>query len=180
MVHCILARQTQTKSIALTCVHLPSMNHLAAWLHIKISESWLIKRISSWWSECTIAQDIDYHCYFRNCFFLGGCHSEKLVPKTSSWTDLTGKPPFSHLIYPLPHQGGLGTHLTLDLQGGAKFGPDVEYLDKITFEVTESRIGGFYEEIREYWPGLPNDSLRPAFAGIRPKVRLNTFLIIIS
>lgn len=86
---------------------------------------------------------------------------------------IAGSPPFRHLIYPLPHQGGLGTHLTHDLKGGAKFGPDVEYIDNVDFSVSMSRLPEFYKEIREYWPTLPDDSLEPAFAGVRPKVYLD-------
>lgn len=78
--------------------------------------------------------------------------------------------PFSRLIYPVPEQGGLGVHLTLDMAGQAKFGPDVEWVDAIDYKVDEKRGARFYEAIRTYWPGLEDGSLVPAYAGIRPKI----------
>lgn len=83
---------------------------------------------------------------------------------------LAGKAPFSHLIYPLPQSGGLGVHLTLDLAGQARFGPDVEWIEDEAYEVDPRRGEAFYAEIRRYWPGLPEAALQPAYAGIRPKV----------
>lgn len=83
---------------------------------------------------------------------------------------LSGRPPFSHLIYPAPHTHGLGVHLTLDLGGQARFGPDVEWVDKIAYEVDPRRADGFAEAIRRYWPGLPDDALTPGYSGIRPKI----------
>jgi D-amino-acid oxidase len=83
---------------------------------------------------------------------------------------LDGKAPFSRLIYPLPEPGGLGIHLTLDLQGGARFGPDVEWVDAPEYHVTESRRDRFVEAIRSYWPDADINRLHPAFAGVRPKL----------
>ena len=83
---------------------------------------------------------------------------------------LAGKAPFSRLIYPMPRDGGLGVHITVDLGGRARFGPDVEWIDALDYEVDPSRCEGFYEAIRTYWPGLPDDSLQPDYAGIRPKI----------
>jgi len=83
---------------------------------------------------------------------------------------LAGRAPFAHLIYPVPVPGGLGVHLTLDLGGQAKFGPDVEWVDRVAYEVDPRRADGFYEAIRRYWPGLPDGALQPGYAGIRPKV----------
>jgi L-2-hydroxyglutarate oxidase LhgO len=83
---------------------------------------------------------------------------------------LTGKAPFSRLIYPMPQEGGLGVHITVDLGGQARFGPDVEWIDELNYDVDPSRCEGFYEAIRTYWPGLPDDSLHPDYAGIRPKI----------
>ena len=80
------------------------------------------------------------------------------------------KVPFSRLIYPIPVDGGLGVHLTLDLGGQARFGPDVEWVDRIDHNVDPSRADSFYSEIRRYWPALPDDSLTPAYCGIRPKL----------
>ena len=86
-----------------------------------------------------------------------------------------GKSPFNHLIYPAPVPGGLGTHSTLDLGGGTKFGPDVEWLDvthpdQINYMVDESRVDSFYTAIRRYWPGLPDGALSPGYTGVRPKL----------
>jgi L-2-hydroxyglutarate oxidase LhgO len=83
---------------------------------------------------------------------------------------LAGRAPFSRLVYPVPVPGGLGVHLTLDLGGQARFGPDVEWVDAIDYTVDARRADAFYAEVREYWPRLPDDSLVPAYAGIRPKL----------
>ena len=83
---------------------------------------------------------------------------------------LQGKAPFSHLIYPIPEPGGLGVHLTLDLAGQAKFGPDVEWVEKLDYSVDPGRAQRFYSAIRRYWPGLPDGALHPGYAGIRPKL----------
>ncbi len=82
--------------------------------------------------------------------------------------------PFEHLIYPVPVDGGLGVHFTMDLAGAARFGPDVEWLgdnhtDELDYSVDETRLTDFEESIRRYWPGLPSGTLTPAYAGIRPK-----------
>ncbi len=82
---------------------------------------------------------------------------------------LAGHAPFSHLIYPVPESAGLGVHLTLDLGGQARFGPDVEWIDEIDYAVDPRRADAFYAEVRSYWPGLPDGALQPAYAGIRPK-----------
>jgi L-2-hydroxyglutarate oxidase LhgO len=81
-----------------------------------------------------------------------------------------GQSPFSSLIYPVPNEYGLGVHVTHDLQGKLRFGPDVEWIDAIDFEVDPARGEAFYGAIRQYWPGLPDGSLQPAYAGIRPKI----------
>jgi len=78
--------------------------------------------------------------------------------------------PFTRLIYPVPEPGGLGVHLTLDLAGQAKFGPDVEWVNDIDYSVDPERAARFYPAIRRYWPDLPDDALAPAFAGVRPKI----------
>lgn len=83
---------------------------------------------------------------------------------------LCGRHPFSHLIYPLPEPGGLGTHLTLDLAGQARFGPDVEWINHIDYHVDPERVDGFYHSIRRWWPQLPQGALSPSYSGIRPKV----------
>lgn len=83
---------------------------------------------------------------------------------------LSGRAPFSRLIYPLPQPGGLGVHLTLDLSGCARFGPDVEWIAREDYRVDPRRADAFYAEIRRYWPALPEGALAPAYAGIRPKL----------
>jgi L-2-hydroxyglutarate oxidase LhgO len=88
---------------------------------------------------------------------------------------LPGKAPFSHLIYPAPTDAWLGVHLTLDLGGQAKFGPDLEWLDvaqaeDIDYAVDPRRVDGFYAEVRRYWPGLPDGTLQPSYCGVRPKI----------
>jgi L-2-hydroxyglutarate oxidase LhgO len=84
---------------------------------------------------------------------------------------LAGPAPFSRLVYPVPEAAGLGVHLTLDLAGQARFGPDVEWVETIDYRVDPARAEGFYEAIRRYWPDLPDGALAPAYAGIRPKLQ---------
>jgi L-2-hydroxyglutarate oxidase LhgO len=81
------------------------------------------------------------------------------------------KAPFSSLIYPAPEQAGLGVHLTLDLAGQARFGPDVEWIDEINYDVDPGRSDSFYAAVRKYWPGLPDGALQPGYSGIRPKIQ---------
>lgn len=83
---------------------------------------------------------------------------------------LRGRAPFSRLIYPLPEPGGLGVHLTLDLAGQARFGPDVEWLDAPDYRVDPARAEHFYRGIRAWWPALADDRLQPDYAGVRPKI----------
>jgi L-2-hydroxyglutarate oxidase LhgO len=91
-----------------------------------------------------------------------------------NYYSLQGRAPFSRLIYPVPEPGGLGVHLTLDLGGQARFGPDVEWLDHvedgIDYRVDPARADKFYSAIRSYWPALPDAALQPAYAGVRPKI----------
>ncbi len=84
---------------------------------------------------------------------------------------LQGKSPFNRLIYPVPEAAGLGVHLTLDLGGQVKFGPDVEWVvDPDNLNVDPMRGELFYSAVRTYWPGLPGGSLIPGYAGVRPKI----------
>ena len=83
---------------------------------------------------------------------------------------LAGRPRFQRLIYPVPQPGGLGVHLTLDLQGQARFGPDVQWVDGIDYTVDPHRADAFYAEVRRYWPALRDGALQPGYAGIRPKL----------
>jgi L-2-hydroxyglutarate oxidase LhgO len=92
-----------------------------------------------------------------------------------SYYALPGRAPFSRLIYPAPDDSWLGVHLTLDLGGQAKFGPDFEWLaierpEEIDFTVDLRRADGFYAEVRRYWPGLPDGALQPSYSGVRPKI----------
>jgi len=82
---------------------------------------------------------------------------------------LTGRSPFSRLVYPVPEPGGLGVHVTLDMAGQARFGPDVEWIDRIDYSVDPKRAERFSAAIRRYWPGLADGALAPGYAGIRPK-----------
>ena len=83
---------------------------------------------------------------------------------------LAGRAPFSRLVYPVPEKAGLGVHLTLDLAGQARFGPDVEWVDRVDYSVAPERGRSFYAAIRRYWPGLREGALQPGYAGIRPKI----------
>jgi len=92
-----------------------------------------------------------------------------------SYFGCAGKPAFSRLIYPAPVDGGLGVHLTLDLQGAMRFGPDVEWLravepERVDYAVDLRRADSFYAAIRRYWPALPDGALTPDYAGVRPKI----------
>ncbi len=104
---------------------------------------------------------------------LAGMPSQ-LVPMAyyakGNYFTLTGKNPFSRLIYPVPVPGGLGTHLTIDLGGQARFGPDVEWVEEIDYEVDPRRGESFYAAIRRYWPELKDGALAPGYSGIRPKI----------
>ena len=93
------------------------------------------------------------------------CHYAK-----GNYYSLAGRSPFTHLIYPVPEAAGLGVHLTLDLAGQARFGPDVEWIAEIDYDVDLRRADGFYRAIRDYWPGLKDGQLAPGYAGIRPKL----------
>jgi L-2-hydroxyglutarate oxidase LhgO len=93
-----------------------------------------------------------------------------LVYAKGNYFGCTGRPAFSRLIYPAPVDGGLGTHLTLDLAGRMRFGPDVEWVEDEVYDVDPRRSESFYAAIRSYWPGLPDGALVPDYAGIRPKL----------
>ncbi|MDQ6685402.1 MAG: NAD(P)/FAD-dependent oxidoreductase [Pseudomonadota bacterium] len=107
--------------------------------------------------------------------------AEDCVPRPrfakGNYFALTATPPFSRLIYPIPEPGGLGVHLTLDLAGRAKFGPDVEWLpaalepESIDYAVDPTRDAAFYASIRAWWPGLRDGALAPAYSGVRPKLQ---------
>lgn len=87
-----------------------------------------------------------------------------------NYFSLSGWAPFRHLVYPAPEAAGLGIHMTLDLAGQARFGPDVEWIKELDYRVDPARVEAFYPAIRKYWPGLPDRSLHTDYSGIRPKI----------
>ncbi|MFY8117234.1 MAG: NAD(P)/FAD-dependent oxidoreductase [Roseateles sp.] len=93
-----------------------------------------------------------------------------------SYFSLAGRAPFGRLVYPLPQEASLGVHLTLDLGGQARFGPDAQWLedvadpDALDYQVDPARAEGFYADVRRYWPALPDGALQPAYSGVRPKI----------
>ena len=102
-----------------------------------------------------------------------GFPQDKVPPEfyaKGNYYSLIGRSPFSRLVYPVPEPGGLGVHVTIDLGGQARFGPDVEWIEKIGYDVDPRRADRFYAAIRRYWPGLPDEALAPGYAGIRPKI----------
>jgi L-2-hydroxyglutarate oxidase LhgO len=94
----------------------------------------------------------------------------KQVLARGNYFAYAGRPVFTRLIYPTPVDGGLGVHVTLDLAGRMRFGPDVEWIDHENYDVDPARAASFYARIRTYWPGLPDGSLAPDYAGVRPKL----------
>jgi len=102
---------------------------------------------------------------------LDAAYVPRMFLAKGNYFTMTGNPGFSHLVYPVPQQAGLGVHLTLDLQGAVRFGPDVEWVEDQNYTVDPARGGAFYAAIRRYWPGLPDGALRPDYAGIRPKLQ---------
>jgi L-2-hydroxyglutarate oxidase LhgO len=104
---------------------------------------------------------------------IAGMPHEKIPPlhlAKGNYFALATPSPFSHLIYPIPAPGGLGVHLTLDISGRARFGPDVEWIEAIDYAVDPKRGNAFYAAVRSYWPALPDDALQPDYSGIRPKI----------
>ena len=104
---------------------------------------------------------------------IDGMPADKVPPlflAKGNYFSVSVRTPFSRLVYPMPAEGGLGVHLTLDLAGQARFGPDVEWIDTIDYAVDPRRADRFTAAIRTYWPDLPDGVLHPAYAGIRPKI----------
>ncbi|MEO8313445.1 MAG: NAD(P)/FAD-dependent oxidoreductase [Pseudomonadota bacterium] len=97
-------------------------------------------------------------------------HCRRAYYAKGNYFSLSGPTPFKRLIYPIPEPGGLGVHVTLDMAGRARFGPDVEWVDRPHYMVDPDRAKRFYPVIRSYWPGLPDGALVPAYAGVRPKI----------
>jgi L-2-hydroxyglutarate oxidase LhgO len=104
---------------------------------------------------------------------LDGLNPE-LLPKShyakGNYYTLIGARPFKRPVYPVPEEGGLGVHVTIDLGGQVKFGPDVEWIDELNYDVDPRRANAFYEAIRTYYPGLKDGAIEPGYAGIRPKI----------
>jgi L-2-hydroxyglutarate oxidase LhgO len=104
---------------------------------------------------------------------VGGLDPARIPPAyyaKGSYFTLSGRAPFRRLIYPMPEPGGLGVHVTLDMAGQARFGPDVEWVSERRYDVDPRRAERFYAAIRRYWPDLPDGALQPGYSGIRPKV----------
>ena len=97
------------------------------------------------------------------------------VPPTyyakGNYYSLIGRPPFTRPIYPVPEAAGLGVHVTIDLGGQVRFGPDVEWIDEINYDVDPRRADSFYEAVRRYYPALPDGAIQPGYSGIRPKIQ---------
>lgn len=107
----------------------------------------------------------------RRCKGLNPQYLPQAFFAKGNYFTLSGRAPFTHLIYPVPEQAGLGVHLTLDLGGQAKFGPDVQWVDAPDdLSVDAARGDAFYAQVRRYWPALPEGALQPGYAGIRPKI----------
>jgi L-2-hydroxyglutarate oxidase LhgO len=107
---------------------------------------------------------------------LASAHVPQAHYAKGNYFSLATRSPFKHLIYPVPEAAGLGVHLTLDLAGQARFGPDVEWIaptspEHIDYRVDAARATAFESEIRRYWPALPDTALQPAYSGVRPKLR---------
>ncbi|MBP4052318.1 NAD(P)/FAD-dependent oxidoreductase [Chromobacterium violaceum] len=104
---------------------------------------------------------------------IAGLRADSIPPARYArgvYFSLQGRAPFSRLVYPLPEAGGLGSHLTLDLAGQARFGPDVEWVDGVDYRVDPARADAFYRAVRAWWPQLPDGALAPGYAGIRAKI----------
>jgi L-2-hydroxyglutarate oxidase LhgO len=99
-----------------------------------------------------------------------GSRVPRLVMVKGNYFSYAGKPAFTRLIYPTPMPGGLGVHVTLDLAGRMRFGPDVEWISHENYDVDPKRAAIFYDRIRTYWPGLRDGTLAPDYSGIRPKL----------
>ena len=104
---------------------------------------------------------------------LQGFPAQWLAPSfyaKGNYFSLVGGAHFDHLIYPVPEEAGLGVHLTIDLGGQVRFGPDVEWVESLDYPVDARRGDAFYAEVRKYWPALADGAVRPDYAGIRPKL----------
>ncbi|MBF0277023.1 MAG: NAD(P)/FAD-dependent oxidoreductase [SAR324 cluster bacterium] len=138
--------------------------------------------------EVHVGGENPFHFHTRILINAGGLYAQDISRKISglnphsippiyfckgNYFAISGKSPFSHLIYPVPEPNvaGLGVHSTIDLAGQVRFGPDVQYIDTIDYDVSLKNLPQFYHSIRRYFPGLPDASLRPDYSGIRPKLQ---------
>jgi L-2-hydroxyglutarate oxidase LhgO len=87
-----------------------------------------------------------------------------------TYFSVAGRVPFARLIYPVPERDGLGVHLTLDMAGAGRFGPDTEWIADVDYGLDPRRGDGFYAAIRRYWPDLKDGALSPSYTGVRPKL----------
>lgn len=104
---------------------------------------------------------------------IDGIPADSIPPEylcKGSYFTLQGRAPFTRLIYPVPQHAGLGVHLTLDLGGQAKFGPDTEWINEENYDIDPKRGDSFYAAVRTYWPDLKDGALQPGYTGIRPKI----------
>jgi L-2-hydroxyglutarate oxidase LhgO len=103
----------------------------------------------------------------------GAYRVPETYPARGHYYSFSGRAPFRHLVYPMPQGAWLGVHLTLDTGGRARFGPDLEWTDTVSYAFDDKggeRRTRFEREIRRYWPGLPEGALAPDFVGVRPKI----------
>ncbi len=113
---------------------------------------------------CALAEHVDIAKSYR---------PPTLYPAKGHYFSLARRSPFRHHVYPMPQGAWLGVHLTLDVAGQSKFGPDLEWTDQISYDFEDAggaRAAMFYREIRRYWPGLPDGALQQGYVGIRPKI----------
>lgn len=109
----------------------------------------------------------------RTIDFTSGFETPATYPAKGHYFSLQQSSPFRHLVYPMPQGAWLGVHLTLDTSGRAKFGPDIEWKESVSYDFEDAdgeRRGTFEREIRRYWPGLPDNALQPDYTGVRPKI----------
>ncbi len=148
-----------------------------------IAQSW--KKLPNGGFEITCEDESQTRITTKNLIVSAGLHASKFLSRNpenqsikpqkiyfakGSYFRLNHRAPFSQLIYPVPIQGGLGVHLTLDMGGAARFGPDAVWVDEIDYTVSDNQAEKFYESVRRYWPNLPDNSLEPDYSGIRPKL----------
>jgi L-2-hydroxyglutarate oxidase LhgO len=102
---------------------------------------------------------------------LAGKHIPRIYPIRGHYFEYSGKLPFSRLIYPAPEEATLGVHVTVDIAGQARFGPDAEYVGAVDYRFDDSRRERFVEAIRDWYPGLDEARLHPGFVGVRPNLQ---------